>query len=244
MGAYILRRILISIPVLLGITIIGFVALRAAPGDPLLVTANPEVLARLLANPQILEAERHRLGFDQPIFPNQYLQLAGRRPAGQPGELGHDQADRDLRGRLAHPADAVAHDGRSQHGRRHRHPDRRPDGREAVFEARLRPERARHLPRVHAGLRARAALHLHLRRQSALPADERPAHVREERLTGHALPPDPARDGAGDRQRGAAGAVHAREHARRAEQRLHHDGHIEGPRAPARSSCGTRFATG
>jgi peptide/nickel transport system permease protein len=72
-GAYILRRILISIPVLLGITIIGFIALRAAPGDPLLVTANPEVLARLLANPQILEAERHRLGFDQPIFPNQYI---------------------------------------------------------------------------------------------------------------------------------------------------------------------------
>ena len=73
MGAYIVRRILISIPVLLGITIIGFVALRSAPGDPLLVTANPEVLGRLLANPQILEAERHRLGFDQPIFPNQYL---------------------------------------------------------------------------------------------------------------------------------------------------------------------------
>jgi peptide/nickel transport system permease protein len=76
-GAYIIRRILISIPVLLGITIIGFVALRAAPGDPLLVTANPEVLARLLANPQILEAERHRLGFDQPIFPNQYLNWLG-----------------------------------------------------------------------------------------------------------------------------------------------------------------------
>lgn len=77
MGAYIVRRILISIPVLIGITIIGFVALRAAPGDPLMVTANPEVLARLLANPQILEAERHRLGFDQPIFPNQYLRWVG-----------------------------------------------------------------------------------------------------------------------------------------------------------------------
>jgi peptide/nickel transport system permease protein len=68
---------LISIPVLIGITIIGFVALRAAPGDPLLVSANPEVLARLQANPQILEQERHRLGFDQPIFPNQYLRWMG-----------------------------------------------------------------------------------------------------------------------------------------------------------------------
>lgn len=73
MGAYILRRILISIPVLIGITIIGFVALKLSPGDPLLTSVNPEVLANLLANPELLEAERRRLGFDQPIFPNQYV---------------------------------------------------------------------------------------------------------------------------------------------------------------------------
>jgi peptide/nickel transport system permease protein len=76
-GAYIVRRIFISIPVLLGITIIGFVALRSAPGDPLLTSVNQEVLARLMAHPEILEAERHRLGFDQPIFPNQYLHWLG-----------------------------------------------------------------------------------------------------------------------------------------------------------------------
>ena len=73
MGAYILRRILISIPVLLGITIVGFVALKLSPGDPLLTSVNPEVLANLRSQPQLLEAERHRLGVDQPIFPNQYL---------------------------------------------------------------------------------------------------------------------------------------------------------------------------
>ena len=77
MGAYILRRILISIPVLLGITIVGFVALKLSPGDPLLTSVNPEVLANLLSQPQLLEAERHRLGFDQPIFPNQYLNWLG-----------------------------------------------------------------------------------------------------------------------------------------------------------------------
>ncbi len=77
MGAYILRRILISIPVLLGITIVGFVALKLSPGDPLLTSVNPEVLANLMSNPQLLEAERHRLGFDQPIFPNQYLTWLG-----------------------------------------------------------------------------------------------------------------------------------------------------------------------
>ena len=77
MGAYIVRRILISIPVLIGITIIGFVALKLAPGDPLLASVNPEVLANLMSHPELLEAERHRLGFDQPIFPNQYLTWLG-----------------------------------------------------------------------------------------------------------------------------------------------------------------------
>ena len=77
MGAYIIRRILISIPVLFGITLIGFVALKLAPGDPLLSSVNPETLANLLSHPEILAAERHRLGFDQPIFPNQYLTWLG-----------------------------------------------------------------------------------------------------------------------------------------------------------------------
>lgn len=77
MGAYILRRILISIPVLIGITIIGFVALKLSPGDPLLVSVNPEVLANLMSHPELLEAERVRLGLDQPIFPNQYITWLG-----------------------------------------------------------------------------------------------------------------------------------------------------------------------
>ena len=78
MGAYIIRRLLISIPVLLGITIIGFVALKMTPGDPLTASLNPEVLANLMARPEVLEAERKRLGFDQPIFPNQYLIWLGK----------------------------------------------------------------------------------------------------------------------------------------------------------------------
>jgi peptide/nickel transport system permease protein len=76
-GAYIVRRLLISIPVLLGITLIGFVALKLSPGDPLVTSINPEVLAQLAENPEILEAERKRLGFDQPIFPNQYVRWLG-----------------------------------------------------------------------------------------------------------------------------------------------------------------------
>ena len=44
MGTYIIRRILIAIPVLIGITIVSFVALSLAPGDPLLARLAPEQL--------------------------------------------------------------------------------------------------------------------------------------------------------------------------------------------------------
>jgi peptide/nickel transport system permease protein len=38
---------------------------------------NPEVLANLMANPELLEEQRRKLGFDQPIFPNQYFRWLG-----------------------------------------------------------------------------------------------------------------------------------------------------------------------
>lgn len=44
MGAYILRRLLIAIPSLLGISLILFVVLALAPGDPFgELAANPNV---------------------------------------------------------------------------------------------------------------------------------------------------------------------------------------------------------
>jgi peptide/nickel transport system permease protein len=73
-GAYIVRRLLISIPVLLGITIIGFVALKNTPGDPLLAHMDPERLAQL--NQDAIAAARHRYGLDQPI-PIQYITWLG-----------------------------------------------------------------------------------------------------------------------------------------------------------------------
>jgi len=66
-GAYILRRILIAIPV--GITIVSFVALSLAPGDPLLARLEPAQLAVLQSHPEQLAARRHELGLDQPVFP-------------------------------------------------------------------------------------------------------------------------------------------------------------------------------
>ena len=76
MGSYILRRVLLTIPVLLGITIINFTFIRLAPGDPVSMMIPPEVLeagggAQDLSPEWRAEMER-RLGLDQPL-PIQYL---------------------------------------------------------------------------------------------------------------------------------------------------------------------------
>jgi len=69
-GTYIVRRILISIPVLFGITLLAFVALSLAPGDPLTSRIDPDILARM--SPAAIAAVRHSLGLDQPV-PIRYL---------------------------------------------------------------------------------------------------------------------------------------------------------------------------
>ena len=65
MGIYSARRILQTIPVLFGVSVIIFTMLRLVPGDPAIYVAGPE------ATPQVLAAVRHRMGLDQPI-PVQY----------------------------------------------------------------------------------------------------------------------------------------------------------------------------
>ena len=69
MGAYILRRVLISFPILIGITIVAFTALSLAPGDPLMARLAPEQLQQLINHPEQLALRRHELGLDQPVFP-------------------------------------------------------------------------------------------------------------------------------------------------------------------------------
>jgi peptide/nickel transport system permease protein len=73
-GAYFFRRLLIAIPVLIGITIAAFFVLSAAPGDPVLARLDPEVLSRL--TPADIEARRRELGLDQPI-PIRYARWLG-----------------------------------------------------------------------------------------------------------------------------------------------------------------------
>ncbi|MGD0610902.1 MAG: ABC transporter permease [Anaerolineales bacterium] len=62
MGTYILRRIFLIIPVLLGISLLIFAIAKVTPGDPAAALAFPNT------TPARIEFLRHQLGLDQPIY--------------------------------------------------------------------------------------------------------------------------------------------------------------------------------
>ena len=64
--SYIFRRLLISIPVLLGVTLLIYLMVDLAPGDPVSAMVSPRD-AGLLGEDWIAR-ERARLGFDQPFI--------------------------------------------------------------------------------------------------------------------------------------------------------------------------------
>lgn len=66
MTKYILRRLLLMIPVAFLVTVIIFVLIRMAPGDPVLTYAGEE------KDPATIEVIRKQLGLDQPL-PVQYV---------------------------------------------------------------------------------------------------------------------------------------------------------------------------
>ncbi len=68
MGKYILRRILIAIPVLFGVTILNFAFINLAPGDPIMAMIDPQSGPSGAA----LESLREQLGLNQPA-PVRYL---------------------------------------------------------------------------------------------------------------------------------------------------------------------------
>lgn len=78
MGAYILRRLALAVPTLVGVTVVVFALIRLVPGDP----------ARLVLGLQASEEEVRRLrvelGLDQPL-PVQYARFLGRLVQGDLG---------------------------------------------------------------------------------------------------------------------------------------------------------------
>jgi peptide/nickel transport system permease protein len=65
---FILRRFILLIPLLIGLSVVMFVLIYAAPGDPAVAMMGPQAAA----NPQFLEQARKNMGLDQPL-PVQYL---------------------------------------------------------------------------------------------------------------------------------------------------------------------------
>ncbi len=62
MLSYLIKRLLATIPVLIGISLLLFFMLRMLPGDP------AQVLAGQMATPEEIENIRHQLGLDRPIY--------------------------------------------------------------------------------------------------------------------------------------------------------------------------------
>lgn len=71
MHLYILRRLLIALPTLIGITILIFIAMRILPGDPL-ATIEGENIGTIQLTPEQLAKARASLGLDRP-YHEQYL---------------------------------------------------------------------------------------------------------------------------------------------------------------------------
>ncbi len=69
---FVARRVLFLVPLLLGLSIIMFGLIHAAPGDPVVALLGPQAAA----NPEFIEQARRNLGLDQPL-PVQYLRWLG-----------------------------------------------------------------------------------------------------------------------------------------------------------------------
>jgi peptide/nickel transport system permease protein len=83
MLAYSLKRILISIPLVLGIVTITFVMMRVAPGDPMDIYLEPQRQRQV--DPEVIELLRAKYGLDQPIHV-QYVRWLGSVVKGDFGE--------------------------------------------------------------------------------------------------------------------------------------------------------------
>lgn len=70
MAAYLLRRLLGAVPLVLGVATLIFFVLNLAPGDPAALFSNPNV------PPEVVEQIRRNLGLDQPIH-IRYLRWLG-----------------------------------------------------------------------------------------------------------------------------------------------------------------------
>ncbi|WP_127530314.1 ABC transporter permease [Paenibacillus kobensis] len=62
MGTYIVKRLFIAVPVFVGITVLSFLIMNMAPGNPVDMLINPNIPKELL------ELKRERLGLNDPLY--------------------------------------------------------------------------------------------------------------------------------------------------------------------------------
>jgi peptide/nickel transport system permease protein len=75
MTAYLARRLLLAIPVLIAVTFAGFLILGFTPGDPIRARLDPEVLSRM--STEQIDAMRAQFGLDAPIHVQYVRWVAG-----------------------------------------------------------------------------------------------------------------------------------------------------------------------
>lgn len=95
MIAYVIRRILLVFPVLLGASFLVFISLRLVPGDPAMAIAGE------LATPQLIAQVRQDMGLDKPL-PTQYVIYLGKVLRGDLGRSikSHLPVTQEIRARL------------------------------------------------------------------------------------------------------------------------------------------------
>ncbi|HUX88381.1 MAG TPA: ABC transporter permease, partial [Chloroflexota bacterium] len=84
MYEYALRRLLIAIPTLFGVTVLIFVVMRVLPGDPIALIQTENAGQHVLSKDEAAAA-RHSLGLDRPYYV-QYLSWMGDVFSGKLGE--------------------------------------------------------------------------------------------------------------------------------------------------------------
>jgi peptide/nickel transport system permease protein len=71
LGRYLLHRLLLVIPTLIGVTVISFAITYLLPGNPALVKAGP------LATPEYVRDMERRMGLDQPVYVQYWRYVQG-----------------------------------------------------------------------------------------------------------------------------------------------------------------------
>ena len=84
MRTYLMKRLLLAVPTIFGVTVLIFVVMRILPGDPLTIIFGENTGIYVLTEDE-LQAARHSLGVDRPLY-QQYFSWMGDVAKGEMGK--------------------------------------------------------------------------------------------------------------------------------------------------------------